>query len=150
MEPDTISYRYLSETIGIPIEIILNDFNEFHWNEHQKIVFQVKEEEPDLFAFGILFTLSLMSITYAAPRGYSEIEFKPDDEWNIEYFLQGLEFENGNLKYSGDYISGRHMKTDIIFKPGGLVTVKTRNRGKGADRWMMHLQGKKHLQKIEK
>ncbi|MBW1745655.1 MAG: hypothetical protein JRG74_03230 [Deltaproteobacteria bacterium] len=49
MDPDTIPYRYLSETIGIPIEIILNDFNEFHGNEHQKIVFQVKEEEPDLF-----------------------------------------------------------------------------------------------------
>jgi hypothetical protein len=38
MDPDTIPYRYLSETIGIPIEIILNDFNEFHGNEHQKIL----------------------------------------------------------------------------------------------------------------
>ncbi len=148
MKPDSISYRYLTETVGIPFEIISNQFDEFHGNEHQKIVFQIKEEEPDLWAFSVLFTLSLMSFTYAAPRGYSEIQFEPDEEWNIEYFLQGLEFEYGCLKYSGDYVSGRHMKTTIIFEPGGKVTLDTRNRGKGADRWIMHLQGKRHIQQI--
>ena len=148
MKPDSISYRYLSETVGIPIETISNEFNEFQGNEHQKIVFQIKEEEPDLWAFGILFTLSLMSFTYAAPRGLSEMHFEPDEEWNLEYFLKGLEFERGRLKYSGDYVSGRHMKTTIIFEPGGRVTLDTRNRGKGADRWMIHLKGKKHIQEV--
>jgi len=150
MEQDSLSFRYLAETVGIPIEIISNEYNEFHGNEHQNIVFQIKEEEPDLFAFGVLFTLSLMSFTYAAPRGYSENEFIPDEEWHLEYFLQGLEFERGRLKYSGDYVSGRHMKTTIIFEPDGRVTLDTRNRGKGADRWMIHLQGKKHIQEIQK
>jgi hypothetical protein len=42
-------------------------------------------------------SLSLMSFTYAAPRGYSENEFMPDEEWNLEYFIQGLEFEYGCL-----------------------------------------------------
>ena len=72
MEQNSLSFRYLAETVGIPIEIISNEYNEFHGNEHQKIVFQIKEEEPDLWAIGVLFTLSLMSFTYAAPRGYSE------------------------------------------------------------------------------
>jgi hypothetical protein len=89
-----------------------------------------------------------MSFTYAAPRGYSENQFIPDEEWNLEYFLQGLELEYGKLKYSGDYVSGRHMKTTIIFGPGGRVTMDTRNRGRGADRWMIQLQGKKHLQQL--
>ena len=146
--PDSMPHRYLAETIGISIEIISHDFTEFHGNEHQKIVFQIKEDEPDLFAFGVLFALSLMSFTFAAPRGYSEIEFQPDEEWNIEYFLQGLEYENGRLKYSGDYVSGRHMKTTVLFESGGRVILETRNRGKGADRWMTHLQGKKHIQQI--
>jgi hypothetical protein len=150
MKQDSIPYRYLAETVGTPIEIISNDLTIFHGNEHQKIVFQVKEEEPDLFAFGLLFTLSLMSFTYATSRGYSEIEFIPDEDWNLEYFLQGLEFENARLKYSGDYVSGRHMKTDITFETGGRVTLETRNRGRGADRWMMHLQGKKHVKAVEK
>jgi hypothetical protein len=148
MKQDSISYKYLTDTVGVPIEIISNEFDEFHGNEHQKIVFQINEEEPDIWAFGVLFTLSLMSFTYAAPRGYSEMHFEPDEEWNLEYFLQGLEFEYGKLKYSGDYVSGRHMKTTIIFEPGGRVILDTRNRGRGADRWIMHLQGKKHIQEV--
>ena len=148
MIQDSISQKYIESTIGIPIKILSNEFIEFHGNEHHKVVFQIKEESPDVFAFGALFTLSLMSFTYASPRGMSEMHFIPDEEWNIEYFLQGLEFEYGKLKFSGDYISGRHMKTTIIFEPGGMVTLATRNRGKGADRWMTHLQGRKHLQQI--
>ncbi len=148
MIQDTISHRYLSEAIGIKVEIILNEYNEFHENQHQKIVFQIKEEEPDLFAFGVLFTLSLMSFTYAAPRGVSEMHFEPDEEWNLEYFLQGLEFERGCLRYSGDYVSGRHLKTTINLEQGGRVTLETRNRGKGADRWMIYLQGKRHIQGV--
>ncbi len=148
-EQEPLSHRYLKEAVGIPIEIISNEFTEFQENEHQKIIFQINEEEPDFFAFSVLFTLSLFSFTYAAPRGYSEKLFVPDEEWNLEFFLEGLEFEGGHLKYSGDYISGRHMKTTIIYEPGGRVTLDTRNRGKGADRWILHLQGKKHIQPLQ-
>lgn len=147
-EYEILSHRYLNEAVGIPIEIISNEYTEFHGNENQKIIFQIKEDEPDLFSFSILFTLSLLSFTYAAPRGYSENEFIPDEDWNLEYFLDGLKFENGCLKYSGDYVSGRHMKTTILYGPGGRVTLDTRNRGKGAERWMLHLQGKKHIQPV--
>ncbi len=144
-----LSYQLLAETIGIPIEIVSNELNEICTNTHHKIVFQIKEEEPDLWAFGVLFTLSLMSFTFAAPRGYSEIEFIPDEEWNIEYFVQGLGFENKCLRFSADYVSGRLMKTDIVFESGGRVTLETRNRGKGAERWLTHLQAKKHIEPIK-
>jgi hypothetical protein len=150
MEKGTLPYQMLYETIGIPLEIISDDFTEFHGNEHHKIIFQIKEEEPDIFAFGVLFTLSLMSFTFSAPRGYSEIEFIPDEQWNLDYFVQRLEFKNKCLRFSSDYVSGRHMKTDIIFESGGRVTIETRNRGRGADRWILHLQGKKHIQAFKK
>ena len=148
MDKEILGYQMLSEAIGIPIKIISNEFNEFHENTHHKIVFQIEEEEPDIFAFSVLFALSLMSFTFSAPRGYSEFEFIPDEDWTLEYFLQGLSFEHGRLEYSGDYVSGRHMKTDIIFESGGRVTVETRNRGRGADRWIIHMQGKKHIQPV--
>ena len=149
MKKDTLPYRLLEETIGIPIKIISDEFNEIVSNTHHKIVFQIKEEEPDLLAFGVLFTLSLMSFTFAAPRGISENYFIPDEEWNLEYFVQGLEFENKNLRFSSDYVSGRLMKTDLIFASGGRVTLTTRNRGKGAQRWLQHLQGKKHISPVK-
>jgi len=49
MKQNSIPYRYFTETIGIPIEIISNGYNEFHGNEHQNIVFQIKAAEQNLF-----------------------------------------------------------------------------------------------------
>jgi len=149
MEIDTLSYKLLDQTVGIPIEIISNEFREIADNTYHRIIFRIKEEEPDLWAIGVLFTLSLMSFSFSAPRGISEMHFIPDEEWNLEYFVQGLEFENKCLRFSSDYISGRLMKTDIVFESGGRVTLTTRNRGKGAERWLIHLQGKKHIQPLK-
>jgi len=149
MEIDTLSYKLLDQTVGIPIEIISNEFREIADNTYHRIIFRIKEEEPDLWAIGVLFTLSLMSFSFSAPRGISEMHFTPDEEWNLEYFVQGLEFENKCLRFSSDYISGRLMKTDIVFESGGRVTLTTRNRGKGAERWLIHLQGKKHIQPLK-
>jgi hypothetical protein len=41
------------------------------------------------------------------------------------------------------------MKTDIKFETGGRVTVTARNREKGAERWLTHLQGKSHIKPVE-
>ncbi len=145
--------QLLSETIGIPIKIISNDYEEFPSmdeikNSYHEIVFQIEEDEPDIWTIGVLYALSLMSFSYAAPRGLSEIHFQPDEEWNLVYFLKGLEYRHKYLYFSADYVSGRHMKTNIKFDSGGKVTLETRNRGRGADRWVLHLQGKKHVAEV--
>jgi hypothetical protein len=152
-EEKTFPYQLLEGTIGISIEITFNDFQETPGyegsvNTYQKIIFQLKEEDPDICAFGVLFALSLMSFTYAAPRGYSAEYFIPDEQWNLGYFIQGLEFRRKCLCFSSDYISGRLMKTDITFESGGKVTLSTINRGRGAERWLIHLQGKKHIKPV--
>jgi hypothetical protein len=118
-------------------------------NTYQEIIFQIEEEEPDISAIGVLYALSLMSFSFAAPRGYSAEYFIPDEQWNLGYFVQGLEFERKCLSFSADYVSGRLMKTDIVFESGGKVTLTTRNRGRGAERWLTHLQGKKHMTPVE-
>ena len=144
----------LDQTIGVEIDVLSNEYQEHQLESGEtmsshSIQFQVTEEEPDLSAFGILFSLSLMSFTFAAPRGYSFSDFIPDEEYCLGYFLEGLSFEHGVLMYSGDYISGRCVKTDIRYEPGGKIRIDTRNRGKGADRWLLHLQGKKHIQAVK-
>ncbi len=149
MEKGHIDFKLLKEKVGIPIEIISNEFNEISTNTYHKIVFQINEDEPDIFAIGVLFTLSLMSFTFSAPRGFSEIEFVPDEEWSLGYFVQGLELKRGNLWFSADYVSGRLMKTDIKYESGGKVTIETRNRSRGAERWLTHLQGKRHIKQVK-
>jgi hypothetical protein len=89
-----------------------------------------------------------MSFTYAAPRGYSFNDFIPDEEYNLGYFVEGLRFEHGVPSHESDYVSGRCVKTDITYEVGGKVSIVTRNRGRGVDRWLMHLQGKKHIQQV--
>ncbi len=93
--------------------------------------------------------LSLMSFSFAAPRGASEMHFVPDEEWNLAYFVKGLRFRWKKLCFTSYYISRRLMKTDIAIEPGGKVTLTTSNRGKGAERWLTHLQGKKHITAVK-
>lgn len=155
---DTFPIELMKQTIGIKIEILSNDYEDFpeteenEYNCSQEIVFRIKDDDiddPDVFAIGILFCLSLMSFSFASPRGYSEVEFIPDEQWSLGYFIRGLEFANGNLKYYGDYVSGRMMKTGITYQTDGKVTLRTTNRGKSAERWLAHLQGNKHITEIK-
>jgi hypothetical protein len=144
--------QLLESTIGIELEVLENEYQELPLddgtvNSFHKVVFQINEEEPDLSSIGVL-ALALMSFTYAAPRGYSFNDFIPDEEYNLGYFLEGLHFERGVLSHESDYMSGRCLKTDITYETGGKVTITTRNRGRGADRWLIHLQGKKHIQAV--
>jgi hypothetical protein len=147
-------HKLLEETVGLRLKILSNDYDENRGYEdcllsHHKIVFQVEEDDPDDWAIGILFCLSLMSFTYAVPRGMSDIEFVPDEEWNLGYFVQGLRFQSKMIRFTSDYVSGRLMKTDVNVEPGGKVTIITRNRGRGAERWLLNLQGKKHIQAVK-
>jgi len=142
-------------TVGIfNMTIVSNDFDETPGyedsvNTHQEIVFTVDEDEPEIYAVGILFCLAMMSFADAAPRGYSENYFVPDEDWNLGYFIDGLKYRYGSIRFSSDYVSGRMMKTCVTFDKTGKVTIETTNRGKSAEKWITMLQGKKHLQKVK-
>lgn len=45
----------------------------------------------------------------------------------------------------GDYIRGRCIKTDIVLRPDGKITLKTWTRGEAATRWVRKLKGEKTL-----
>jgi hypothetical protein len=61
----------------------------------------------------------------------------------------GLRFWLKKICVTSDYVSGTLMKTDIDGEPGDKVTLTTRNRARGAERWLTNLQGKKHLQAVK-
>ena len=68
MDDKLTGFRLLDETIGIPLKILTNEFEEFSGNTNHKIVFQIIEDEPDIFAFGVLFALSLMSFHFCSSK----------------------------------------------------------------------------------
>jgi len=103
------------------------------------------EEIAEWAAFGFLFTLAVLSFHDARPRGASELDFEPNDEFTVADFFDSLSFKHGELRMHTDYIRGRSMKTDVTIRPDGTVMLTTWGRGQNALRWLDQLQGKKRI-----
>jgi len=115
------------------------------------LVFEDDENETDpseiveWAAFGFLFTLAVFSFHDARPRGMSERDFEPNDEFTVADFFDCLSFKHGVLHLEIDYIRGRSMKTEVTIRGDGTVTLTTWGRGESALRWLDQLQGKKRI-----
>ena len=104
-------------------------------------------DNPDVewAAFGFLYVIGLLSFDAARPRGHSEPDFTPQDEWTAADMQRHLRYEGGRLSFEADYVRGRMMKTDVTVFPDGRFTLTTTNRGEAASRWVSKIQGKKIL-----
>jgi hypothetical protein len=115
------------------------------------LVFEDDDEDADpgeiveWAAFGFLFTLAVLSFHDARPRGLSEIDYHPNDEFTVADFLDGLSYKHGELRLRTDYVRGRSMKTELTIRQDGSVTLTTWGRGQSAWRWLDQLQGKKRI-----
>ena len=93
--------------------------------------------------------MAVLSFHDARPRGASERDFDESDELTLGDFLDGFRYVRGEMQYSGDYVRGRCVKTDITIKPDGTTTLATRLRGEAATRWLQRLKGKKVLELVQ-
>jgi hypothetical protein len=116
-----------------------------------ELIFSGDDEESDPAdvaewgALGFLYTLASLSFIDARPRGYSDTDFLPKDEFTVSDFFECLSFGHEGLHLRTDYVHGRCMKTDITVRPDGTVTLETWDRGQTALRWLDRLQGKKMM-----
>lgn len=114
-----------------------------------ELIFTADDEDVDpgdmaeWGAFGFLFAIATLSFQDARPRGYSEKDFLPDDEFTVTDFFEGLSYRQDGLLLRIDYVRGRSVKTDITVRPDGTATLTTWGRGQSALRWLDKLQGKK-------
>ena len=115
------------------------------------LVFEGDDEETEPWeivewaAFGFLFTLAVLSFHDARPRGMSEVDFEPNDQFTVADFFENLTFGESGLHLHTDYMRGRSMKTDVTIRPDGTVTLTTWGRGESALRWLDQLQGKTRI-----
>jgi hypothetical protein len=96
-------------------------------------------------AFGCLFTLAALSFHDARPRGISELDYQPNDQYTVADFFECLTFGETGLHLRADYIRGRSMKTDVTIRPDGTVTLTNRGRDESALRWLGQLQGNQRI-----
>ena len=117
-----------------------------------KVRLGIEEEDNDIEwgGLGFMFVLAVLSFSDARARGMSEVEFEDEDELTVADFLSGITYLNGRVRYYGDYVRGRRMKTVIVMNPDGTVVLDTVGRGKAAVHWFDRLKGKKGLQVVDR
>jgi hypothetical protein len=106
------------------------------------------EDTAEWGAFGFMFVLGVLSFAEAKPRNASVIEYEEKDEFRLADFIERLRFVRGELHLDADYIRGRRLKTRIVVRSNGTVTIETIGRGKAALRWLERLKGKKLMQLV--
>lgn len=113
------------------------------------IMVGIDDEDPEDIiewsAMGLLFTLAALSFDDARPRGHSEMDYMAKDQLTMKDFLGDLHYVQGELRFYADYIRGRCLKTEIVARPNGRISISTLNRGVSASRWLDRLQGKKPI-----
>ena len=119
-----------------------------HEGEEEEDEDQVAEETAEWGAFGFMFALGVLSFAGAKPRNMSELEYEERDEFKLADFIERLRLVRGELCFDADYIRGRRMKTRILVRSNGTVTLETIGRGKVALRWLEQLKGKKLMQLV--
>ena len=151
-------YRLIETAALVSFDIIEKDVQQSADGEETCVRIQVLlgEEEEDgertadveWGAFGFIFALAVLSFHDARPRGASGMHYEDNDEFSVADLIENIRYEQGELRFTSDYIRGRCMKTDVTVCPSGLVTLTTRTRGESALRWVDRLNGKKVLQLI--
>ena len=106
------------------------------------------EDTAEWGAFGFMFVVAVLSFAEAKPRNASVIEYEEKDEFRLADFIEGLRFVRGELHFDADYIRGRRVKTRIVVRSDGSVTLETIGRGKAALRWLEQQKGKKLMQLV--
>lgn len=109
---------------------------------------EVAENTAEWGAFGFIFVLALLSFADAKPRNASVIEYQEKDELRLSDLIEHLRFVRGALHFDADYIRGRRLKTRIVVRSNGTVTLETIGRGKSALRWLERIQGKKLMELV--
>jgi hypothetical protein len=110
---------------------------------------EVAENAAEWGAFGFMFVLGVLSFAGAKPGNMSELEYEEKDEFKLADFIERLRFFRGALCFDADYIRGRRVKTRIVVRSNGTVTLETTGRGKAALRWLEQLKGKKLMQLVK-
>jgi len=154
-----IGYRLLEIGVAVPFRICAEridsgtDDAEFELSLELKLEceegdFDV-EDVVETGAFGFMFALAMLSFNDARPREASASDYREQDTLSVADFVACLSFRRGALHFYGDYIRGRRMKTQIVVRPDGGVSLNTVGRGKSPLRWLDRIQGKTPLSIVE-
>lgn len=141
-----VGYELLASTVGLEVEVLGTTTRPTTDDDLAvEIELRIDEDDVEPFAIGILFVLGVLSFSEARPAGVSEIDFHEKDDFSVADLVRCLSFRRGELRFDADYLRGRRMKTEVVVRGDGRITVRTRGRDPSAQRWLLKLQAKRPL-----
>jgi hypothetical protein len=147
---EPIEHTLIKDAALLEFDVVDTSIRPTVGNEDYHVVIAMKTEDDLLekAALGLMFSLAMLSFHDARPRGVSGQWFEDEDQLSIADFLRSFEYCAGVLRYYGDYLRGRCLKTTIEVYPDGSIKLETVNRGEAATRWIDRIRGKKLLQAV--
>jgi hypothetical protein len=111
----------------------------------QDIKLLIDEDDVETSAFGILYSVSLISFLQARPAGSSITDYREKNLWPAEDLHRHISFRHGKLHFHADYVCGRLMKTTVEISKDGSIVIETLNRADQATQWVEFLLGKRRM-----
>ena len=137
--------EYISQAMTTEYKLVSSCLNQIADIPSQEIKIQIDEDEVETSAFGIMYSISLLSFLQGRPAGASVIEYQEQDVWSLEDFHRHLSFIYGKLRFEADYVRGRLIKTVVEISKDGTILIKTINRADLASQWVEYLLGKRSM-----
>ena len=137
--------EYIGQAITTEYKLVDSCLNQSADIPSQEIKIQIDEDEVETSAFGIMYSISLLSFLQGRPAGASVIEYQEQDVWSVEDFHRHLSFMYGKLRFEADYVRGRLIKTVVEISKDGTILIKTINRADLASQWVEYLLGKRSM-----
>ena len=146
MHQDTpLIQEYISQAITTEYKLVNSRLNHMIDIPSQEITIQIDEDDVETSAFGIMYSISLLSFLQGRPAGVSVVDYQEQDVWSAEDFHRHLSFRLGKLRFDADYVRGRLIKTVVEISKDGTLLIKTRNRADLATQWLEYLLGKRSM-----
>ena len=137
--------EYISQTVTTNFKLVESKSNQVGDIPSQQIKLLIDEDDVETSAFGIMYSVSLISFLQGRPAGVSVIDYQEQDIWSVEDLHRHISFSQGKLSFYADYVRGRLMKTSIEISKDGTVVIETINRADQASQWAEYLLGKRGL-----
>ena len=137
--------EYIGQAAATEFKLVKSNSSQAGDIPSQQIRLLIDEDDIETSAFGILYSVSLLSFLQARPAGVSVIDFREQDLWSVEDLLRHVSFEHGKLRFYADYVRGRLMKTTVEISRDGSVVIETINREDEATQWAEYLLGKRGM-----
>ena len=128
--------EYISQAVTTEYTLLDSCLKQISDIPSQEIKIQIDEEEVETSAFGILYSISLLSFLQGRPAGASVIDYQEQDAWSVEDFHRHLSFMHGKLRFEADYVRGRLIKTVVEISKDGTILITTINRADLASQWV--------------